>query len=366
MVPRKRSKGKQGWPPNTYERKGYYSWRHPVTREEYGLGRDRQKAFVQAVEANVQIAGLRQMPRLIDRLTGASGQSVGAWAAKYATILERHDLAANTRRGYKSLSKRMVAMLGADYPVRSVTALQISEGLDAIALTEGKARLAQALRGFMRDSFREAMVQGWRDDNPVRETKLTVAVEVKRARLTLEAFEQLYKAVKLDWLRNAMALALVSGQRREDIASAKFADFRDGGWYLVQKKTGKRLFIPLELRLSVFGLSLADVVSQCRRTGTVSHYLIHQTVERGNSARGRHIWVDTLSHRFADLVEASGLDWAPKTPPTFHEIRSLAERLYSDQGGVNTQELLGHSDAAMTAVYHDSRGAEWTRIKVTV
>jgi enterobacteria phage integrase len=366
VVPRKRSKAKQGWPANVYERKGYYSWRHPVTREEFGLGRDRQKAFVQAVEANVQIAGLRAKPRLIDRLTGAAEQSVGAWAKKYAGILERQTLALNTRKTYRSLSKRMVRMLGADCPLRSVTALQISEGLDAIALTENKARLAQSLRSFMRDSLREAMVQGWRDDNPVRDTRLAVAVEVKRSRLTFETFDQLYRGAKLDWLRNAMALALVTGQRREDIAGARFTDFRDGGWYLVQRKGGKRLFIPLELRLDVFGMSLGDVVSQCRRTGTVSPYLIHQTVNRGNSARGRHIWVDTLSHRFADTVGASGLSWAPKEPPTFHEIRSLAERLYADQGGVNTQELLGHSEAAMTAVYHDSRGVDWTRIKVTV
>jgi hypothetical protein len=56
-------------------------------------------------------------------------------------------------------------------------------------------------------------------------------------------------------------------------------------------------------------------------------------------------------------------DGNPQTPPTFHEIRSLAERLYHQQG-VNTQEVLGHRDAKSTATYRDSRGAEWVEVKV--
>jgi hypothetical protein len=42
------------------------------------------------------------------------------------------------------------------------------------------------------------------------------------------------------------------------------------------------------------------------------------------------------------------------SPPTFHEIRSLSERRYAEQGNVNTQELL---------CYRDARG-ESIRIKV--
>ena len=76
--------------------------------------------------------------------------------------------------------------------------------------------------------------------------------------------------------------------------------------------------------------------------------------------------MDTLSKRFTDTLNAFELDWGDKTPPTFHEIRSLSQRLYAAQGGINTQELLGHSQASTTAMYHDSRGSEWTRLQVTV
>lgn len=60
MSPRRRSKSKNGWPANLYERKGYFSWRNPVTREEHGLGRNKSAAFAQAVEANVHMAGLQR------------------------------------------------------------------------------------------------------------------------------------------------------------------------------------------------------------------------------------------------------------------------------------------------------------------
>ncbi len=369
MTPRRRSSSKRGWPKHLYERKGYFSWRHPDTGEEFGLGRDRAVAFAQAVEANLHLAKLTGQPRLIHRLTGEGVRTVGAWNEKYLELLAKQNYAAVTLKSYKSLGKRMVAMLKADTPLQTVTALEVSGILEKVAVEEGKARTAQALRNFMRDSFREARVQGWYiGENPIMDTKLTVSVEVKRARFTWETFQQVYRRIELDWLRNAVDLAIVSAQRREDIALAQFKDFHDGAWWCQQQSEKSddphRICIPLELRLNVFSKSLGDVLNQCRHSGVLSKYLVHQTVNRSNSPVGRHIWIDTLSKRFADAVAASGLSWAPKEPPTFHEIRSLSERLYAEQG-VNTQELLGHKDPETTALYHDNRGAEWVRIKVS-
>ena len=62
-------------------------------------------------------------------------------------------------------------------------------------------------------------------------------------------------------------------------------------------------------------------------------------------------------------MESLGIDWKDKTPPTFHEIRSLAIRLYSEQG-VNAQLLAGHSDPGTTAIYLNARGHDY--VKVTV
>lgn len=363
MSPRRRSLAKRGLPPNLYERKGYYSWRNPVTREEYGIGRNKAVAIQQTVEANNHFYGLVTKPRVIDRLTGDADRSVAAWSLKYAQALQKVKRADNTRRTYASLNRRIVALLGSETPIKNVTALHVTNALDQVAVTENKPRLAQALRHFMRDWFREAIVQGWITDNPVIATKLSVRVEVKRARLSLDVFQKVY-AVATPWLQNAMALALVSAQRREDISEARFADFRDGGWWCQQSSeksdTPHKIFIPLDLKLNAFGMSLSDVLSQCRKSGALSRYLVHQTEPRGNSPVGSQIWVDTISRRFSAALKGFAIDWGGHTPPTFHEIRSLAERLYRDQGGVNTQHLLGHNEESTTLIYNDSRGSQWT------
>lgn len=363
MTPRRRSSRKSGWPANLYESRGYFTYRNPSTGERFGLGRDKGYAFSQAIEANLHIAGHLNKERLIDRLTGDQSRTVLAWAIKYAELLAARDLADNTRRHYKQLSARMTIMLGHDTKVRAVTALQISEGLEAL-VKSGKERTAQALRGFMRDSFSAAIVKGWRDDNPVREIKSS-PVTVKRARLTFDVFQQVY-GTDCTWLRNAMALALVSGQRREDIALAQFKDVREDLWWVDQGKTGSRLCLPLELKLECFGMSLGDVIRQCRSTHVLSPYLIHQTerVPGGKSLPGMKIWKDTVSSRFTSAVAALKVDFAGKTPPTFHEIRSLSARLYKQQKNVNVQELLGHKSPSSTLLYEDGRG-EWIRVKVS-
>jgi enterobacteria phage integrase len=363
VTPRRRSSRKAGWPANLYESRGYYTYRNPVNKETFGLGRDKREAFNQAVEANLHLANELHKERLIDRIKGTHGHTLKAWLEKYAVILAEREppLAVNTINSYRNLSNRALAMLGTDTKVRSITALQISDGLDAMARS-GKASTAHSLRGFLHESFRVASLKGWRDanDNPVREVR-GPTVKVKRARLTLDIFKQVYNADIQPWLKNAMALGLVSGQRREDLSRAKFKDIRDHEWWVEQGKTGARVIIPTSLRLDIFGMSLHDVIQQCRGTHVLSPYLIHQTGT--GSPKGQHIWKDTISRQFSEALADLKLDFAGKNPPTFHEIRSLSARLYKQQGGVNTQELLGHKTPQTTLLYEDGRG-EWIRVRV--
>jgi len=191
-----------------------------------------------------------------------------------------------------------------------------------------------------------------------------LAVDDASTDATLEVFRNLYAATQNTWLRNAMALAILTAQRREDIALAQFKDFGAEGWRCIQAKTGHKLILPLDLRLDVIGLSLADVLRQCRTTGIVSRHLVHQVRPYGNSPIGAPIWKDTLSKAFHAEVLALGMDWEGRQPPTFHELRSLSERLYAAQGNVNTQSLLGHRDPRTTAIYKDTRGAEWNLVKI--
>ncbi|KAB7673754.1 tyrosine-type recombinase/integrase [Plesiomonas shigelloides] len=69
----------------------------------------------------------------------------------------------------------------------------------------------------------------------------------------------------------------------------------------------------------------------------------------------------TLSTAFGKLRDQCGIDWGEQTPASFHEIRSLSERLYREQG-INTQKLLGHASQKMTDKYNNNRGKEFLKL----
>jgi integrase len=87
----------------------------------------------------------------------------------------------------------------------------------------------------------------------------------------------------------------------------------------------------------------------------------------GNAPAGSRVHPDRISHAFTEARRLAGIpDVSPdgKGAPTFHEIRSLAKRLYDKQGGVDTKALLGHSTDKMGALYGDPRGVEPIRVSV--
>lgn len=72
---------------------------------------------------------------------------------------------------------------------------------------------------------------------------------------------------------------------------------------------------------------------------------------------------NTLTMNFSKARDKAGIEWGDGTPATFHEQRSLAERLYHTQG-IDTQILLGHKSIKQTALYHDDRKKEWKKVNL--
>lgn len=358
MTPRQRKDCNRGLPPNTRIRAGYYSWRHPESGQEFGLGRDRREAIRQAIEANAHLAAKRVT--LVERLTGAAN-TWADWCNEFERILAERERRPNTIRTQKSQMNRLRSCLPMDAAAGRIETRELATVIDSLKHA-GKHRTAQAFRRFLVDCFDRMVAKGWRKDNPARVLD-DVHVKVQRARLTLPVFMRLYSATQVQWLKNSMALMLVSGQAREDCAKAEFTDIREGCWWNERGKTGARIMLPLELRLDAFGMSLDDVIRQCRSTGIVSRHLIHQT-ERAQGARlGKKMHVDMITRVFKTELEKLGLDWGDKQAPTPHEIRSLSARLYKAEGRVNATELLGHKDPATTAIYTDGRG-EWVKVGI--
>jgi hypothetical protein len=382
MASRPRSRKKRGWPDGLYERGGYYSWRNPLTKVEMGIGRVTEgEAKAQASEANVHIAGLRDKPRLVDRLLGREDTTWRAWLLEYEKaigLVESPDhvperkLAYNTVKTYRSQVKKIreVWKEQLDLPVPRVTTRVIAEGLKVLKVKH--PRTAQSVRSRLLDSFDKAIAAGWTETNPVTVTD-EVAVTVQRARLSWEVFKTLYDRMPAGRLKNASALALVSGQARETVVAGEFGQVgpvtQPGQepvecWKVTRGKTGAMIAIPLDLRLDVFGMSLRDVIRQCRSTGIASRYLVHNTVRAKGSRLGAAYDLNRLTKDFTAAVAALGMDWGDKTPPTFHELRSLSKRLYEAQGGVDTMDLLGHADEKTGQLYEDARGSEYRLVSI--
>lgn len=77
--------------------------------------------------------------------------------------------------------------------------------------------------------------------------------------------------------------------------------------------------------------------------------------------RGAQVKSNTISINFSKARDKAAINWGDGTPATFHEQRSLAERLYKAQG-IDTQKLLGHKSPNQTARYHDDRGKDWVKV----
>lgn len=364
MTPRRRSPRKVGWPSNLYEHNGYYSWQHPITGEKLGIGRVAKAfAFDQAIEANLYVAKQQNTPRLVDRIREDAPRTVQAWSEKFEKIVAKRELAENTLIMYRAWIRRFRTEFKNATRLAEITPLMVSEKLEAIEAETPTT--AKQLRGLWFDIFREAELAGWipKNENPVRDTR-TRRIGVKRARLTLDVFMRVYSNTKVPWLPKAMALALVSGQRRENVVPARHAEFQADGWHVDQGKTGAKIIIPLELRLDAFGMSLAEVQKLCRGTGVLSPYLVHQTEPHGRSKPGQRLRLRRVTDVFTKEITALGIDWGDRTPPTFHEIRSLSKRMYKKQGNVDTKTLLGHRSEESADLYADARGAEWTRVNI--
>lgn len=358
MTPRPRKNARKKLPEHLYERKDkrtgrtYYAYRGPDGKV-YGLGTDKTYAIEQAIDANLR--RIRSQPELWARI--AKLPTVSEWIEVYRPQLD--ELSDSTRASANVYLRRLEKELGST-PISEITTLHITKIMDAY-VELGKKRSANAFRSRMLYVFQAAQAKGWIDNNPVAVTRAQ-RVKVQRSRLTLDNFLAIHAAAKsLDpYVQHSMELALVTAQRREDIADMQFSAVEEGYLHVVQRKTGNRVRIPTALRLDAVGWSISDVISRCRGN-VLSRYIIHHTKARAQSKSGDAVHIDTLSRSFSSARDLVSAEW--ESPPTFHEIRSLAARLYDDQG-INAQALLGHRDPRSTALYKDRRGAEWIEVKV--
>lgn len=92
------------------------------------------------------------------------------------------------------------------------------------------------------------------------------------------------------------------------------------------------------------------------------HDRLHDQRRNPQNSPDGSLHPDGLTKKFIAARKASGLPFE-ESPPTFHEIRSLAGRLYEKERGKDfAQKLLGHSSETMTLKYLNTRGKEYVML----
>ncbi|QIP56871.1 tyrosine-type recombinase/integrase [Hafnia alvei] len=351
---RNRSHSRRDLPPNLYVRNnGYYCYRDPRTGKEYGLGKIKRDAVNQAIEANIQLMDCPSN-RLVDRISFDTSMLFHDWLDHYSKVINSRGLKPKTLKEYNG-KIRILRTIIDNVPIESITTKDIASIISSYS-AEGKTTTAKLIRITLLDIFREAIADGHITHNPVEATR-NPRSEIKRSRLSLSEYKEIYRcSLGLQpWIPLSIELALMTGQRVSDISKIKWKDIRDGMLWIEQKKTGNKLVIDLSLTLDAIGVSLKDTVERCRVLfGRFDNIICSQT--------GTQLTTTTMARGFAKARELSGIKWE-KEPPSFHELRSLSARLYTEEKGTEfAQRLLGHKSAVMTAKYQDNRGSEWVKV----
>ncbi|QWM05646.1 tyrosine-type recombinase/integrase [Morganella morganii subsp. morganii] len=351
---RKRNRERRDLPPNLYVRNnGYYSYRDPRTGKEYGLGRIKRDAVNQAIDANMQLMDMKYV-KLAERIANSDVILFHDWLGHYNKIILSRGLKQKSIREYENKIRTIKSIMD-NIPIDKITTKDIAAVISSYT-ERGKNTTAKLIRISLLDIFREAIAEGHISFNPVEPTR-NPRTEVKRSRLSFKDYLKILESAKTfqPWMPLSMELALLTGQRISDICKMKWTDIKEGMLWVQQQKSGNKLAIDMTVSLECLGMSLEDVIKKCYSVYGGCDNLIASSFRK-------EITTTTVSRGFVKAREATSINWGDN-PPSFHEIRSLAARLYTDEkGGEFAQRLLGHKSAMMTAKYQDNRGSEWVKV----
>ncbi|MDE9483147.1 phage integrase Arm DNA-binding domain-containing protein [Xenorhabdus bovienii] len=352
-------------------KKIYWRYKHPITGKFHGLGDDEEAARTIAIEANSRLAEVKmtQLIKVKDEISRKikKGISVTSWLDEYLKIqnerLSAGEIKINTVKQKIAPVEAFRKHCGNEI-IDNIQTKDIATLVDEYK-ERGQTRMAQIVRMVLIDVFKEAQHAGEVPPgyNPAKATKMPIN-KIKRQRLSLEEWKVIFNhAGKTQrYLQNAMLLALVTGQRLGDIAKLRFDDVWDDHLHIIQEKTGAKLAIPLNLKCEKIGFTLRDVIARCRDR-ILSPHVLHYHHTTSQAKRGGQVSANAITAGFQKIRDETELKWEKGTPPSFHEQRSLSERLYREQG-VDTKTLLGHKNQSMTDKYHDDRGKDWTVLAV--
>jgi hypothetical protein len=303
----------------------YYYVTTSKPRRWIPLGKDRVAALVEWA----RIEGQRQPAEV--------GTLKAAWVKYEREVLPTK--ADRTQRDNRKEIEKLLAVFGA-MQISAITPQMVRQYLDLrgqkakIRATREKALLSHLINKAREWGLTESAnpcvgIRGW---------------AAKRDRyITDEEFSALYAAA-CQPLRDALDLALLTGQRPADVLKMDQTMVRDGAIWVRQGKTGKKL------RILIQG-QLASVIDRCKaraKTHAIaSLYLL-------NNERGQRYTTAMLREDFEAARAAA------KIPDI--QFRDLRAKAATDSDSLeHAQSLLGHAGRAMTEHYVKDRAGDVVR-----
>ena len=274
-------------------------------------------------------------------LSAAPVQITVGWAiAKYIASDDYTNLGAGTQADYRFALDKLREMFG-DAPLDQVKSSHVVLYMERRA-KESKHR-AQRERAILSMIFRWSMARDYCAMNPVAPVKGKRLPGRKNVMISDDMLEAVYEQAPAD-LRDAIDLAYFIGQRPGDILKLSETDIKDGVLEFRQNKTDA------PMRFTVAG-ELAELIK--RINVRKSKFSVRSLALLVNE-RGQKLTKAMLRSRFEAARLAAGI--AGKDFQ-FRDMRRKSGTDLRDQAGLDAaQDLLGHTNQAMTEHYTGARG----------
>lgn len=198
--------------------------------------------------------------------------TVNSWMDIYENIALGHlNYKEQTLRNRRAIFKHIRSLWG-EYNITELRPFEITSKLKVVKETSPST--AQRILAELRQMYQEAIANNYSENNPALHVK-NFRVKVQRKRLAWEVWKEMYVYAKNDcpqrWVHIMLLLALITGQRRADLARMKYSDVRNGYLHIEQQKQagkgyGARIALPIGLKLNGIRLNLGDIILLSKKT----------------------------------------------------------------------------------------------------
>lgn len=212
--------------------------------------------------------------------------------------------------------------------IESIKPFHVRQYLDVRGQT-AKAR-ANREKALLSHLFNKAREWGYTDaPNPCQGVK--GFTEAGRDRYVTDAEFKAVWAKAHETVRDAMDIALLTGQRPADVLKIKREDIRDGALWITQNKTGAKRAI--------------EITGELRQ-------VIERINDRKRDRYSAFLIQDDNGKPLSPLALRSRFDKARKAASVSFQFRDIRAKTASDTGDLgHSQRLLGHKNRDMTEHY---------------